>query len=167
MARKRNRNFKAVRVYSTMALGTLAGNTLVGADMVQAPDQEVYIISGDLNWTWNGCTAAEGPILFGVAHGDLTDAEVEACIEETYQLDRGNIIAQEVGSRPVRIIGAMSGNTAGEADFNDGKPLRSKIHIQAVEATVGLRMWAYNTSSSSLTTGSALGVYGTIYVRYN
>ncbi len=163
--RRYNPNFRAVPIQSSVALGTLGAGVLIGADLLAASDSDFYAISIDLSWSINGLTAGEGPIEVGLAHGDYTDAEVEAYIEESAQLTRGNLIAKEVMSRKVRTVGTFAPGATTEAVLQNGMKVRTKLGWQVTTGET-IRVWARNPTSGALTTGAAVSAIGKFYIRW-
>ncbi len=97
-------------------------------------------------------TNPQGPIVFGVAHSDYTDAEIEEVIENTASWDEGNKVQQEVAKRLVRTIGTMVGTElAGVSDvkFNKGVPVKTKLNWILTTGDT-LRLWGYNKSDGAL-----------------
>ncbi len=142
-------------VDENMALGTLASATLIANSWDESVSEKTTVTSVVLTWSLDQLTSPQGPILFGLAHGDYSDAEIEQVIENTGSWDQGNKIQQEVGRRLVRVVGqfvAASGSTgAQDVDWNDGVPMKTRLNW-VLQTGQTLRMWAYNKSGSSLAT---------------
>ncbi len=157
--RARNANFVAIPVLSELSLGTL-GDNIVLKDALTSLAQDLFFISADLTWAIHGLTPTEGPIQFGIAHGDYTVTEIKEAIEAapTSQSDK---IALERSRRLVRKVGLFRGEVANES-FNDGKIKRVRAKFMLTEGQEAA-VWAYNTGGSALTTGSQIDVMGTVY----
>ncbi len=137
-------------------LGTLAAKTLVSDTWDEAVLERTLISSIVSTWNLDGLVAGQGPIIFGVAHSDYTDAEIEVVIEAVGSWDEGNKVAQEQAKRLVRRIGQFVGTQGTGTDdvqFNDGKPVKTKLNW-ILNTGDTLKMWAYNTSSAALTTSA-------------
>ncbi len=136
-------------------LGTLAANGIVSNLWDDSVVQRSLISSVVVTWALSGITSPQGPILFGIAHGDYSDAEIEEVIENVGSWDEGNLKAQEVGRRKVRIIGKFvtDSSLAGTVDvqFNDGRPVKTKLNWVLTEGD-GITMWCYNVSQAALST---------------
>lgn len=156
--------FKQGRILASKALGVLASVTVIGSDMYTASDSNLRALSVDLTWTWNNATAGEGPIICGVAHGDYSDAEIEECLEQLTDMNRGNKVSSEQSNRLVRVVGTFTPDGTDET-LNEGRPIKTKLNWY-VTAGQTLKIWAYNNTSGSLTTGSALVVAGVINAQW-
>ncbi len=148
------KNYMKGNVDETMLLGTLAANAIVITNFVENAAQRVMLSSIIATWVLNGLTASQGPILFGVAHSDYTDAEIEQVIEATNSWDKGDLVAREIAKRQVRVIGTMAPEVDAQVvdvRFNDGKPVKTKLNWN-LEVGATLQMWAYNISPAALAT---------------
>ena len=156
MARKRGMG-RYIRggVDEFLTLTTLAAKTLVGDDFDQVVTERTLVSSIVANWSLTNWTpaAGDGPILVGIAHGDYTDAEIEAVIEISDSWDEGNLIDREVSARKVRRIGVFEIPIDANATvvLNDGKPMKTKLNW-ILNAGQTLRLWAYNLGTSPLAT---------------
>ncbi len=148
------RGYLKGQVNETLQLGTLAADTLISDTFDESPTEESVISSIEATWALNGLVAGQGPILFGVAHSDYTDAEIEAVLENTGAWSQGKKTEQEVAKRLVRIIGTFvgkQGTGTNDVQFNDGKPVKTKLNWK-IQTGQTLKMWAYNISGAALTT---------------
>lgn len=166
MARKRNpvrRSFNSARqvlpVDDQSVLGTLADGTVLRSGLTALTD-DFWFQAADLSWAIDGHTIAEGPIVVGIAHGDLSVTEIKEAIEAK-PTNRGDVVAREQARRPVRIIGQFSGDTANEK-LNDGKPIRTPVKMYVAEG-VELNMFSFNKSGAPLTTGATINIQGYLY----
>ncbi len=161
MARKPKRKMgRYIRgnVDETLALGTLAGRTLISGDFDDAVNERTRISSiiaaySVLNATPGGDI---GPIMVGVAHSDYGDGEIEAFIENTGSWDEGNLVEQrEIGKRLIRVIGIFpdEGGAALSVNkvLNDGKPIKTKLNWTLLQAQT-LSLWAYNLGTTAFAT---------------
>lgn len=163
MSKKRgNSNFVAIRVSISKALGVLADSTMLLESIIDSIDTDLYVISADLYWSLLQHTAGEGPIMFGLAHGDYSVAEVDEWYESNSE-DFNNKIAQEQNKRQCRQAGQFAGLGTDEV-LNDGKSVRTKIKFR-VNAAQALNIWIRNESVNAMTTGARVNVNGTIYAR--
>lgn len=147
-----------------MALGTLAALTLVAQPIDEVVDKKTLISSVKLVWSLKEFTpvAGAGPILIGVAHSDYTAAEIEEVIENANSWNEGDLVAQEVAKRKIRIIGSFYGaaQDLGGVVMNDGKPITTKLNWMLQEGQT-LDVWAYNTGTAALsTTDPKVRAYG-------
>ncbi len=146
------------------ALGTLAGQTLIGQDFDETVNERTLVSSIVATWSLSNFTAIEdcGPIAFGVAHGDYTDAEIEEVIENAGSWNEGALIEQEKSKRKIRRIGMFDTPPTATQTFvvNDGKPVKTKLNWILNQGET-LRMWSYNTGQAACaTTGPDVRVQG-------
>ncbi len=164
---KKGRNMRGYvkgNVNEALAIGALAANTLVSALFDETPVERMLASSLVATYSIDDLLAGQGPYIFGVAHSDYTDAEIEAFIENAGSWDTGDKIAQEVAKRLVRIIGSMVGEQGTGTDdvrFNEGVPVKTKLNWMLNTAQT-LRLWIYSKDSGVTTTGSVLHCDGHI-----
>lgn len=163
--RKRDPNFVVIPFNQSQPLLTLDDNTALIANILGGVfTDDFYPVSMDGLWSIRDLTSGEAPIQMGVAHGDLSAAEIVAALDVSL-LGKASIIETELASRPVRRVGQIS--TTAETRFNDGKQLRTKIRFRK-SLGVGsfLGFWAVNRSGATLTTGAIQEVSGNLYGRW-
>ncbi len=168
--RRRRRRFtlRRVRIASKSLAGALAANDVaVNAVTNQVTDQ-MRFISLDASYSWadigqdidDGCS-------FGVAHSDYTATEIEEALEAGGSMDLGDKVAQEQANRLVRELGTISsagGPSAGGAQFNDGKRLKTRLNwLMSTGDT--LNLWIMNISGVVWTTGSGVTIVGNLWVK--
>ncbi len=150
----RRRKYLKGNVDEKLSLGTLNASTLISDIFDETVNERTLISSLVASYSLDNLTAPQGPIEFGVAHSDYTDAEIEEFIENTGSWNEGSLVEQEIAKRKVRKIGTFAAESlAGTTDvpFNDGKPVKTKLNW-IVNQGQTLRIWAYNHSSSALAT---------------
>lgn len=161
---RRRKNFVAIPVNIQQALGTLADETVLNWNLLdQLFAEDFYAISAELVFALNGHTAGEGPIEFGLAHGDLTTAEIKECIDADWN-DPDNIIAREQARRPVRRCGSYHGLSTVEVP-NNGNPKKYPIKMMIGEDHE-LKAFVMNHTGGALTTGSIVTITGTVFGRW-
>ncbi len=154
---------RRVRYSKAGTVGALATKTLKGIELLPAADSKYRIMSLEYNAGWTEIVATiDGNLLFGVAHGDYTDAEIEEAIESTLSINQGNQIAREQANRLVRILGSIRGqpaNANGDDIFNFGEQKKVKLNW---EIPIGkkLNMWVYNDSGVIWSDGSNFNMTG-------
>ncbi len=140
-----------------LALTALASKDVVGAVFDEAVIERTFVSSivakyGLSGWT---ATAGAGPIIFGVAHSDYTDAEVEEWIEQSGQWSEGDLVAtREVGRRLIREIGTFETMPPTAADVVtafDGRAKKTKLGWILTTGQT-LRLWAYNAGGQAVAT---------------
>ncbi len=146
---------------SSLALLTTAGNTVVSGALADTVVDRVWLSSMDIRSALRNVTVGEGPIVYGVAHGDYTAAEIEECLEAVGSWDRSDQIAVEQANRKVRTIGVF-GAILAEETLNNGNPKRVRLGF-ILEDGQTLQMWAWNKSGATLTTGAVIEGNGQVY----
>ncbi len=162
-AGRHRRPLIALAVKKTLLVGALVSQDLVGAILGDSADDELYGVSLKATWSLANHTAAEGPIDVGFAHGDYTDAEVEEWLESQGAWDRSDMIQREHSRRKCRRVGTFAGAGTDEV-LNDGKPITTPVRFVFQEGQT-LRIWAFNSSSGTLTTGASIVVDGLLFAR--
>ncbi len=163
-SKKRNgKGFVAVRVNSTLTLGTLASNVAV----VQALDGSVavdkmFAVSADILWGSLNATPGEGPIVVGLAHDDYSVTEIKEALEAS-NMDQSDKVAQEQARRLVRDAGIFP-YILSEETLNQGRHIRTRLKFY-VENGHGINAFAINRSGSTLTTGSFIKAEGKLFMR--
>ncbi len=146
-------------VHEDMSLGTLAATTLVGNVFDEVVNERMLCSSIVSTWNLDNLVAGQGPIVFGVAHSDYSDAEIEAVIENTGSWDTGNLVqSREIGKRLVRTIGTFvgtQGTGTNDIKFAEGRTVKTKLNWM-LETGDTLKMWAYNRSVDALSTSAPL-----------
>ncbi len=161
--RRKTRNFrKYVRgqVDETLAISTLGSGALVGANFDESPIEQTFISSIVATWSITNWTriAENGPLTVGVAMSDYSDAEVEEVIEATKSWDIGDLIAQEVSKRKVKIVGTFANVEAlvtaiGTQWLNQGRLIKTKLNWLLPTGKT-LKLWAYNEGTAAFATTS-------------
>ncbi len=154
--------YRKVPTHPAKALLTLAALDLIAGAMINASDDNIRLLSVDGQWSVEGLAAGEGPIQFGVADGDYSEAEIEEAIEAAGSINLGDKVAQEQANRFVRSIGIIS---AAEPVYNEGKPTKTRLNWTIADGDQ-LQMWAYNTGAAPLTTGALLRFAGHLNINF-
>ncbi len=139
-----------------IALGTLAQQTVVGQNSlaVKAANLQGFrILKSEIMPLVEGMTAGEGPVIYGAAGPQMTDAEVQETIVSRPDSPNDSP-ANERTMRPVWIWGQEL-IIAGDAMVRQD-PIIWKPRWSWPEGT-SMRIWAFNNSNSAaLTTGASL-----------
>ncbi len=149
---------------------TLAAKSLVSQSTETVVDT-ARISSVKCSYGITGFTPGDGigPFLFGVAHSDYTNGEIEGYIEQLGSWDLGDMGTKEVKSRRVKVIGAIGQQAAGvnAIVFNDGRLKKDKLNWMLTE-TDGLDFWVYNMGDNPVaTTVPQFVVFGTASIWYD
>ncbi len=153
--RKYRRYLRGV-VNDKIDLGTLGSKVLIGVDLAGTVDEETFVSSLVAVWGISEFTNAigDGPIVVGVAHGDYSDAEIEAFIENAASWKSGDLTAQEIAKRKIGIVGEFRtspSDSSGVQVLNEGKPIHTKCNW-ILKTGETLHIWAYNQGESPLAT---------------
>ncbi len=129
-------------------------------------DDNFIATSVDLTWTGQIEQAAEpdnvGPLLFGLAKSDYSDAEIEAWVENASGFTRANLIQQEISKRHIKHVGTFTfpslapSETAGKVTaqlVNDGMPVHTRLNWRILEGT-SISLWVYNAGNTAVVTAS-------------
>lgn len=160
--RKRSapRDWTRIPINNEQTLGTLANITGVTESIIGSNfTHDVRVTSIDVLWTLDNFTAGEGPIAFGVAHGDYSLTEIEEFLEQAQPLGPASLIEREIAQRKIRRIGVFAGGNASET-FNDGKPKKTRLNWLIPDGHT-IDMWAYSYGgTANLTSGAVVRVLG-------
>ncbi len=138
-------------------MAALASKDVVGAVFDEVVNERTFISSIKATYSVSNWTDTQdaGPIIFGVAHSDYTDAEIEEYLEATGQWNEGNLVAsREIGKRLIRRIGSFETmpKAADEVvSAFDGRERTTKLNWILLQGQT-LRLWAYNAGSAAFAT---------------
>ncbi len=162
--RRGKKGFVAIPFVAELALSTLGAGVVTAVDALGAAlGEDLYCISVDSWASIISHTPAEGPLVCGYAHSDLTVAEVAECLSAELT-DPDDIIAKERSRRPVRKTGVFSG-IASDENLNNGQVIRTKLKFSVGDGH-NLAFWVMNSDGDTLTTGTVVKVSGTLYGRW-
>ncbi len=165
MAKRKGRrpnfqNFRKVICFDTLALGTLAAEKVTAEVFIMSnATDKIRVSSIRTKFIWDEAVDQEGPIMFGVSHGDYTVVEIEEFIEAVGAVQFGDKIAAERSRRLIRILGVLS--TDEKADPQSGFTT-TKLNWTLGEGKTIL-FWAFNLGGT-LTTGGLLRASGSANV---
>lgn len=138
-----------------LSLGTLAGADVIGSQLVDAVEEPAFCSSVKASYAMSDFTPIIdcGPMLFGWAHSDYTDAEIEAWVENQGSWSQGDKVAQEIANRKIKQVGVFEDQPfpAGWANFADGRQVTTKLGWLLIEGQT-LRFWVYNSGSVAVGT---------------
>ncbi len=145
------------------AIGAKAANIQAYPDTVI---ERTFVSSQVASYALDNFTlplAGAGPVLCGLSHSDYTVAEIEEYIENVDSWNEGDLRAQEVGSRKIRIIGMfdMPIDAQHVSRLKDGNLIKTKLGWVLTTGQT-LNAWVYNagTASFSGTTTAVMNVRG-------
>ncbi len=150
-----------------IALSTLGSETVIKGSLITGPstlDQRVYWLSFKGYITIDGLTPGEGALEVGVAHDDLTVAEIAEALDAN-DADADDIIARERRRRPVRQWGIFAGKDASEYLNNETSYDKSYKIRFSTGRDLEPAIWVRNHSLATLTTGAVVKVFGKLWGR--
>ncbi len=162
---------KVVRFNSSLTIGALAALDVVSGSVLATSDSKYRLLSMRFTPVWQNIVgSADGGMMFGIAHGDYTAAEIEECIEATTSISPGDKIANEKANRMVRILGTIVNDGGGvpgqDSSFNQGRMTKVKLNWP-IQIGKTVTQWVYNNSGTVWATGSFLSIQGTVVVAYS
>ncbi len=155
-------SFQQLRAFSALSIGALAANDVVSGGVGPLLEEDYRVTSMDGVWSIIGAVN-EGPLVFGVAHGDYTAAEIEECLEASLTRP-GDKIAKEQANRLVRTIGVLNNEQVPDI-FNEGQAVKVKLNWALdgdADGVQGIQMWVHSLFSGTLTTGQLLKFQGVL-----
>lgn len=163
----RRRKFRAyIRggIDDIISFSGLGANTLVSAPVSDVVTESTWISSVVCNYSLNKWTpvAAAGPLLFGWAHSDYNDAEIEAYIEQSANWSVADLVSQEIAKRKIKIVGIINPAELAtqSATFREGRMVTTKLNWM-LHTGHNIDLWTYNTGTvAQITTTSVLQAHG-------
>ncbi len=158
MAKKRGgrsmARYNRGNVSEVLGLGTLAPDTVIATVFDNVVDDRTRITSVVATYALQDHIAGEGPLVFGIAHGGYTVAEIQEWFDEAGSWNESDLIGNEVGARMIRTVGSFDGQTTSEK-FNNGRPVKTKLNWILNEGAT-LALWCVNRDDNALTSATAL-----------
>ncbi len=163
--RRDNANNETIVWSSGAALGTLATNAAIQlAGPVLTHDARLISLTG-LSAV-DALTAGEGNFMWGISSADLSQAELEAYLENNGPLTPSDIVGKEISTRGrfVRVLGKLTpqGNGQQAADFMKNVSLSG---LKIAEDAGGFDFWIYNLGTA-LTTGATFRVAMQVFAKW-
>lgn len=162
MAKKRRRGFVAIPISFSRVLSSLANDAAESTAMLTF-GEDIYLISMDISLVING-SAGEGPMLFALAHGDLSAAEALESLDAELS-DPDDIIAKERARRPVRKLGMVPMSEAEQSLGHDGEIQRRSLRFSVGDAH-SLNLVIVNRSGATISSSSVIDAQATLYGRW-
>ncbi len=163
--KRRDSNFSVGNISSSATLGTLGDNIAFTDEIGEAAVGSGYrVISVDVGFALRDLTPGEGPLDFGLCHGDYSATEVLEALSSTVGWQKTDKIEMERSRRLVRLIGHFAGELAHEV-WNDGRLKRVRLNWD-FGITKTLNMFVVNRSAAALTTGAVVETVGKAYLRH-
>ncbi len=165
--KRRRRRLHVALCDETLALGALAVKDVVSNPFNSNVDRPEFCLS--IKGTWNiiGLTAGQGPVQFGIAHGDYSAQEIEEHIEASGSWGQDDKIAAERAGRLVRQIGQFDDRDGdGEEIYLDGQEISTKCRFMLMSGAQ-LQIWARSLAGGTLTTGAIIQFVGKAFLVPN
>jgi len=151
---------------TTLTLGTLAAGDVIGqaGPVMTAPGT---MISSTISPKWQGRTADDGPLMWGLADVDLSDAEVEEFLEIQGPISPADIVGMERAgrSRRVKVLGVLGMAPTEKATAGDIADFLRNERIRLGFVT-GWR-WFVRNQGSVLTTGGSIVFTSLAFVEFS
>ncbi len=143
-------------VDESVTMSTLAARTLVVVPFDDTVNERTLISSLVARWSLDDFTSGGdiGPIMCGIAHSDYSATEITEWIDNTGSWSEADLIAQEVGSRKIRIVGVFETQVTtalGIAVLNNGKAIKTKLNWILNQGQT-LDLWVFNLGSQPVAT---------------
>ncbi len=161
--RRRRTQILKGELNDALALSTLANNTALSTNLGDTVNEKAYAISVESTHSLRDGAVSQGNILCGWAHSDYTTAEIEEWIENSGGWDAGDMISQEIAKRKIRMVGGF-GSDPEDRFLNDGKMIKTRLGFYLNQGQT-LKMWVYNRTGATLTTGAQYLVNGHVWLR--
>ncbi len=148
-----------------VALSTLASgaaiivNTKIDSTRTQGATLEKLWMP---NPSWEGKTAGEGPLLWGLAWENTAILIAEAINSDPQ--DEDDSVEVEESTRKVVILGAIP--AGGVADINPSNYIRRKIPWKEVPEGATLKFFVFNADAAALSTGCTVKFNGFAVTRW-
>lgn len=133
------------------ALGALAANDVITAAAAVAITEDFRMTKMEVFGFWKD-VGDEESIIIGLADAELSDAEIEECIEAT-PLDRNDHLNLERSHRPVWPVAILTNDNSGNGSRTFSTTVVPRWTFSNAD---GWKWWAYNPDDAALTTGSEL-----------
>ncbi len=156
-----------IRENNSLALGALAAADLISFPAIAVTEDFRMLKSESIAFV-AGLTAGEGiGLIFGLADGELSDAEIEEALEVNGPLDRNDRLNYERATRPVWPLSTFQivdgGGLAQQFIGSNGGPFVEWKKRWTFSSPEGFKFWIYNDAGTPLTTGATARVLATHY----
>ncbi len=159
MGRKRSmKGYNKLPFTESAAVGVVATGEVSSTVLSDTVNERTRISSVAAVYGVRDFTAGEGPITFGWAHSDYTNAEIEEALEAITSWDLGDKVAREHADRLVRIVGEFDLIQATGEKFADGRVVKTKLNWTLEEGDT-LKSFVY-AKGGALQTGGILSIQG-------
>ncbi len=139
-----------------ITLLTLAMDTgIIAAASDQLQNYKAVSIRG--SWALNGLTLGDGPLLFGIADGELTLIEISQYLQDI-PTDRRNAPENERVQRAVQVLGTLGFRM-------ETQWVRERIILPTFRENRGFTFWCLNVGQT-MTTGAVILINGRMFGRW-
>ncbi len=161
---------QTVTEVTAVPVASLGATDVIAADGPQMT-RGGTIISSTIAASFIGGVSGEAPILWGIARGDLTAAEIEEYLEIQGPLTPSDKVGTERASRgsAVRALGVLEPFARSAVSQIPGSFHKNmRIRLTFSEEELGWQWWAHNMSNTAFSAGSqTLRVVAQHFVKFN
>ncbi len=157
-----------IRESDNVALGAFADGDVALLSGI-TPTEDFRMMKTEIVAILRGLTAGEGVgIQLGITNGELSQTEVEECLDIDGPLDRNDRNGEEKANRFVKTIGATGKIGASDTsspilDLHTGAPVVVARPNWTFSNPEGWNFFAQNAGGLALTTGSTIQLQATHY----
>ncbi len=146
-------------INTEVTLSTLATATAITGATIIDPSREQGSLIKELRLavSYKGKTAGEGPLVVGLCELSLSVTEIKEALEADPQLFR-DVPASEQGNRRVFPIWQLDNLNTSNSEVERMKDV--KWPWRRMEEGMGMKVFVFNNSGSTLTTGASVIVFG-------
>ncbi len=158
-----------IREQASQAVGTLAANTaLIIASGDLTITEDFRMLKSEIVAHLDALTATEGEgCLFGICNGDLTVAQIAACLQTDGPADFSDRGATESAERFVKVLSQVDFTDEGQTNVifrnENGGPIIVTKPRWSFSNTHGWNFFLYNDSANAFTTGATVRLIMTHY----
>ncbi len=162
--RRKFRRYIRANIDDFQSFSGLAASTLIGGLIDESVTETCFITSVVCTYSLNKWTpvATGGPLLFGWAHSDYTDSEIEAYVELAGSWDQSNRVVHEISRRQIKIVGLLQPPELAtqNVSFRGGEFVKTKLNWR-LDTGDTLKQWVYNTGLvAQISTTATVEIHG-------
>lgn len=165
MAKRRGRRQPVIplRVNSQLAILAPTTGAITTVTLSDSVINRMFLLSGKWVVALRDNTPLDGPIFFGVAHSDYTDAEILEWYNAQGNWDQGDLVAREQGRRKCRKVCIFAGELANEK-VNNGMEVTTPLKF-IVEEGASFTLFSINEGGATRTTGGVIELQGKVWAK--
>ncbi len=155
-----------IRHSAAITLLTLNGGAVEIQDTPPTWEEDFRLMKSEYYFSLQGATFVEddGPLIFGIAFGDLTAAEIAEVLVLDGPFARDDRVTTEIAERPVWLICQIRNSLQASVDAQEYlEPLVTKSPRWTFSDPDGFVYFAFNMGQGALTTGGVLRIVAKHY----